>query len=415
VGVIRFSSVAAVGCAVAGLLTFADDASARRRTAVASLTRTEGSLEEDASGRLRVRAIRGRRQAVVVKVRRLDPRAEYEIREVAGGALLADLRTNRAGNGRRRLRSDRLPEGVPPVLAGVAIEVIDAETREVVLEGEMPDGPGEGGVREGSAVFESDAGARGVMSVRSDPRIDRDRIVLEVTGLDAAGRFVLFMENDDGVLDDVAVLDRVGGDDDGEDGDGEHEDDGEDGRDGEDGEDADEHEGEDTEEHEESDGHDDDGHDDDGHDDEEQDEEHRDKGSGHDGATFRWAADTHEGAPLPFGADHVADLEGRAFEVRNAEGETVLRGEVPVAHEVGRGHDDDDGDGDHDGEHDGDGEGEDAEENHEDEHQDGEDAHEGEDDQDGEDEHAEEEQNEEEHHEEEQHEEEQHEEEEHDD
>lgn len=54
-------------------------------------------------------------------------------------------------------------------------------------------------------------------------------------------------------------------------------------------------------------------------------------------ASGKWMVVTKRGDGLPFDADSVADLAGRAFEVRNESGDTVVEGEIPDIAAKGKG------------------------------------------------------------------------------
>ncbi len=403
----RFTPILVFGvAAVAGLL-FADDASARTRNARGRLVRAPGTSDTDALGRIRVRSDRRGREALDVLLRRLDPLAVYRLREAGSGTPLGALRTNRGGNGRLRLRNAgpgamRLVDA--PSFSGMSIEILD-ESGEVVLEGDCPD-PGETGhaeVREAEAVFEAE-GIRAAVSLRSDPRRGHERITVRVRAL-ASSPLHLFVDDGLGTMTDLGAFDcEQDGDHEGSDGDPGTEGTrraraGKDGDDeaGDDDGDGDGHDGDGDD----ADGDDGDGHDgegDDGDDGEGDDGDGDDDGDDEGGIQeCSWSADTADGDPLPFGVDGVGALGGRKFEIRDADGNVLLTGEIPGLPEASGGDDegDDDGDacdhqdgtdvkdaaGECDGEHedgDGDHDGEDGDDHDgEGDHEDGDDGHDG--------------------------------------
>ncbi len=404
----RILSLALVGAAAA--LVAAPGSEARSRYARSSFVRSDVAADAT-GGRLRVREGRAGRESVSLRLRGLEPLSRYRVKDRDAGTTLGSVTTNPAGGGSWRTR-DRDP-GYR--FAGLALQVVDDGTGDVVLEGRVPDA-GHAGVREARAVFEA-AGLRAVLGLRSDPRRGSERMRLEVAGLQADGSFSLFLDDGTGALVEVGALlcgddaDHDDGDDnDGDDGQEADDGDGTDGgdraaalngrrmkshpeQDGDDdasGGDGDDEAGDDDGGNEnggndgEDDDGDDDGDDDDGGNDDADDENEadgEDDDADEDGSECGWEVDTRDGDALPFGALTVEELVGRRFEIRDAQGSTLLDGEVPgLPEEDDReeegGHEgdeggDDDGDDDANGDEDGgDDSGDDADgdgEDHEDE------------------------------------------------
>ena len=146
------AALAVAGLAALALGAGADDAWARgggraeaRRL---ELTRPAGGVDDDASGEVRVRQLANGERAIV-EVRNLDPRTRYEVRDPDTDRVLGILRTNRRGRGTLKIDDSR--RGKRAQLDGVArVQVLDGETGEPVLEGDLPDNGDNGSADDGS-------------------------------------------------------------------------------------------------------------------------------------------------------------------------------------------------------------------------------------------------------------------------
>jgi hypothetical protein len=309
--------------ALAALVLVPSNAEARRgrghRPAGASLTRPPGAPDGDAAGAMRAQSARSG-ERLSVRVRGLDAYHAYDLRTTASGTPLGSLETNRRGAASLRLL-------LAADAGGTAVEVVDADTGETVLDGECPDTDDSHDFVRRARVELEGAGAHGVLCLRSNATTGSQRIRLKAF-LAAGGTYSLFMDDGTGALVEVAVLTAEG--------------DGDDADDDEDGDEAGDDDADDDVQ-----GSDDA---DDGDDDDQGDEDD----DGLDLALFTWAIDTADGTALPFGAASLDDLAGRTFEIRDASGAVILSGEVPVLLDR---HDDDDGDEDEDGDHQGEDEG----------------------------------------------------------
>jgi hypothetical protein len=231
--------------------------------------------------------------------------------------------TNRRGSGSIRLRN-------ATDLAGATLEVVDEDTGDTVLDGQAPDpSVTHDAVREAELVMEG-TGVRAVLDLRSDQTSGSERMVLEA-GLPADGSFDLFMDDGTGVMTDVGTLTLGSGDgnhglfhhsahhsanhvrDHGTDTGSGDSNTGSGDANGDTGDTGDTGSGDTDGDNEDSGDDDDNG------------------GTDTTGvAVFSWSVDTADGTKLPFEAATLDDLAGRAIEIRDADGNAVLSGEVPV-------------------------------------------------------------------------------------
>ncbi len=294
-------------------------AEARPSKARVDLVRGAAAGAPDAQGRMEVvRDSRGDR--LKLRLRNLEPRTQYEVRDAATKESLAGFRTNRSGRGKARLFESGL--------TGLGIEICENGSDEPVLEGQVPGDEEfyppweEMSFRTGTVSTDWDAAVQVSVTLTSvgDPDSaegNYESLDLWVSGTGVAGPVALWITDDEGVLQPVMSVDAFSWDDpmplppDGEPmmgglnttGPGRH-------------------------------------------------ARHARHGKSHpsaDGSTgdcpdwgdwvepdsfFSGHADNTTEEGLPFGLTAAADLTGRAFEVRDGDGNVLFYGELPALEEI---------------------------------------------------------------------------------
>ena len=272
----------------------------------------------DAEGRVDVkRNTRG--ESVRLRLRNLEPRADYEIRDGATGEVLGRVHANRRGRAKARIRS---AGSGAEAMGGRALEVRRVGGDGAVLTCEVPGdgneppkdawGSGEGTYLTGWVGTEPDAAVQVSLSMDSSSYDGEDgayaweSMSLFVYGEDVPGPVVLRIADGEGVLETVATVEKL--DFEGTEPDGTRP-----GGDGDGINFAMDPAGNDRGDAPGGDG-------------------------GPDGPPewipqdfFSWSAD---GESLPFGVETVAALAGRAFEVADADGTVLLSGFLPELEEI---------------------------------------------------------------------------------
>lgn len=137
------------------------------------LIRPDHTTDTDAAGMVKVRD--GRRvDVMIVNVRRLNPRTEYEVRDIETDDTLASVRTNRRGRARVRLRASTVRKAPLEELPN-AVGIFEKETDECVLETDEPIGDPP---VEGFADYKGDEGHTGLVGLLSIPDLEMECFLL---------------------------------------------------------------------------------------------------------------------------------------------------------------------------------------------------------------------------------------------
>jgi prepilin-type processing-associated H-X9-DG protein len=190
----------------------------------------------DATGSVRFKH-RERGDRVKLRLRDLEPRTRYDVRDSVTRSLLTSVKTNRHGNGKATLKAARLADGQAVGLGGLPIEICLAGTDESVLQGEVP-GQGEG-ERYGCPTWEDFTYRYGTVSTDPEAAVQASITMSSVGGTDLEvpmdsfslyvapnwyvgdvdgdgaeppsipGPVTLWIADDEGVLQQVASLDSV--------------------------------------------------------------------------------------------------------------------------------------------------------------------------------------------------------------
>jgi hypothetical protein len=131
--------------ALAGAALLAPEAAAKPSTYKADMGPGPAAAGTEATGKVTLKT-RPRGDRVKLRVRNLEPRAGYEVRDSVTSTFLASFRTNARGHGKASFSADLLSAGGGVGLGGLPIEVVAAGGGLAVLEGNVPDdGKDDGG------------------------------------------------------------------------------------------------------------------------------------------------------------------------------------------------------------------------------------------------------------------------------
>mgnify|MGYP001234661350 CR=1 FL=1 len=150
--------------AAACVLTTAAAGAARAERRTVEFDRPSAAPDADATGSVTVRTSRGR-TAATVRLRHLDPRTRYQVRDGGTDALLGEVRTNRRGRARLRLRAATAAAKRAALELPDDLLVCDAETGTCVLSCAL-DGTGAAPL-EGHADYAGPAGHRAFVELLS--------------------------------------------------------------------------------------------------------------------------------------------------------------------------------------------------------------------------------------------------------
>ncbi len=196
-------------CAVGALVAGAPDAYAakgkkkgKKRPQEVEMVQPAHSPDVDANGVVRVTVQNNGKRKLVIKLRDLDPKTRYEVRDALTDAVLGTVRTNKKGKAKLRIKDGGRRSDAPKLAEADDLEVTYEDDGECVLEADLS--RVEAGEEEPAAGFAILGGEETNLSFSlfTDPEYEFEEFYasLCIDGADAFYDFSAFVEEGEGDL-----------------------------------------------------------------------------------------------------------------------------------------------------------------------------------------------------------------------